>query len=1562
MLAPVLHVTDRHPVLIEHYPNVAMVDPYASVANPDNSTLAGAGLTVTIENGTVDDTLVVLDRGSASPYLRSGDDVYLDHVLIGTISKGQGTEPLRMTFGETFTLSDLNALIKDITLQHTGDVKTETRILRYELVGFPEASEPSHATVGLLHINELPTLVNLPGVEYTETKPPVAIAAQARVTEPDNANFAGGVLKVAIRRNGEDSDVLSLVPADANLTIASGELLWLGNTVGTISGGQDGTPLVASFNANATANIVQTIVRSISFQPIAQNPSRAERAISIELIDGHGDPTTGLTSVVRTVTVDIKPLNQAPGLSGLAPITYTESMPVVLIAPQAIVADPDNASLERGSLTVSILDGVVSDQLDIAAPPWTAGQLNYRFGELWFDDQQLATVYGGTNNQPLRIMFLPELSLELLQTVVRSLSFRAWGSTPNGAGRTIGLAFQNIDGEVSTSEVPATITWSNTAPQFGTTKHAIDYVEGTGPVFVAADDLILDPDSANFDRGKLRIDVTSAADPSDTLTIGGVGGVTVSAGDVLVDGTAIGRLRDTSTAISLTIDLNANASALTVQALVRSTRFETVDSSTGLGDRIIALSLSDGDGGTSLLRKVSIVTQPVGAPDNAPPQLASVTTSAQFYEKDPGTWILPTVVVNDDDSPNYTHGTLTFALQNNAEAADRIFIADYGPVTSSGNQLIVNAKTVGTFAGGVGTEPLVVMLNDRADDFVAGAIMRAARFASVSLNPAPASRRLAWRLTTGDGHTTEGLVTISVNRNVDRPFLDGLHPVRFESVEGMFDLNQGVRSIFEDVTLFDPDHPNYAGGNIYMDAPDAGARAGLLLFKQGPSGFEIKFDESLPSRYALYYKQQPIGLIWGGHGGGDLRVQLNENESVSGAVVEEFLHCVTLRVWNREYSEAEATFDVRVLIDSPYSSLEDKVAVTVDKIRGTPGLMVNGVQNLTFSTKFSENAQPIVPATWALVVNNESDSFAGGRLQVALVTGSHPDSFLSIRNQGNGAGQIGVDGNVVTLSGVPIGTFRGGSANWPLVVSFNYRADVDAVKALIRNVTFVHVGDNPPPSQLISYFITDREDGAATEPNFCTVNITAINDPSKLEVEGEGSYTEGGNDLPLAPQGDVSDPDSVNFSGGSLTVAFGSGAQSGDGIGIAPDSAAIPLPPDAKEAQPVAPLELRISAARDVATSSQAAPLPLYVDGVLVGSYRGGTATTPLQIFFNSSATQPRVQKLLHRILFGSDSEIGGTRTLNFTLKDGDGGTSNVAQVVARVTAVNDAPILKNSLAPALPTIQEDELSPAGTTVASLLSGAVTDPDIGARQGIAVTAASTLYGAWQYSLDAGKSWQAMGAVSESAARLVPGWARARFVPKTDFNGTVKLYYRAWDQTQGKVGGTYNLTGRTGGTTAFSAAFENASLTVAPVNDPPKLTLGGTLGYVHDSAPVTLAAGALVSDLDSANFYQGRLRVWITDGTSASNRLSIGAGFTVDANNNVLQNGVIIGKRVSSGLGTSELLITFSDKATPAIVQNLVRAIAFKTVGGSAGTRKILFTVSDGDGGLSAEATKTVNVS
>jgi len=165
-----------------------------------------------------------------------------------------------------------------------------------------------------------------------------------------------------------------------------------------------------------------------------------------------------------------------------------------------------------------------------------------------------------------------------------------------------------------------------------------------------------------------------------------------------------------------------------------------------------------------------------------------------------------------------------------------------------------------------------------------------------------------------------------------------------------------------------------------------------------------------------------------------------------------------------------------------------------------------------------------------------------------------------------------------------------------------------------------------------------------------------------------------------------------------------------------------------------------------------------------------------------------------------------------------------------------------------------------------------------------------------------------------------------------------------------------LTDGDGGT----SSVVSKQIAVVAVNDKP--TLGGIAGsvhYVHDAAGILLADTATVTDVDSTNFYGGEVRVLISRGASSSNRLSVGGSFVVDAGGYVKLGHTIIGTLIATN--KNELVVRFRSAATPVVVQQLLRSITFKTVGGLAGMRNMEFTVSDGDGGLSAKSTMTVNV-
>ena len=169
------------------------------------------------------------------------------------------------------------------------------------------------------------------------------------------------------------------------------------------------------------------------------------------------------------------------------------------------------------------------------------------------------------------------------------------------------------------------------------------------------------------------------------------------------------------------------------------------------------------------------------------------------------------------------------------------------------------------------------------------------------------------------------------------------------------------------------------------------------------------------------------------------------------------------------------------------------------------------------------------------------------------------------------------------------------------------------------------------------------------------------------------------------------------------------------------------------------------------------------------------------------------------------------------------------------VTPVNDAPMwVAGTPAAAMIGINEDNFISSGTTIATLASG-MTDVDAGAKKGIAIHSTSGVEsGSWQYTINGGLNWAnfaSLGASrNPSKAFLMPAngtLSRVRFVPNKDFNGTVRLGYYPWDQTQGMASGNFDLStaNKFGGTTAFGASTHYASLTVSAVNDAPVWATG-----------------------------------------------------------------------------------------------------------------------------------------
>jgi hypothetical protein len=210
--------------------------------------------------------------------------------------------------------------------------------------------------------------------------------------------------------------------------------------------------------------------------------------------------------------------------------------------------------------------------------------------------------------------------------------------------------------------------------------------------------------------------------------------------------------------------------------------------------------------------------------------------------------------------------------------------------------------------------------------------------------------------------------------------------------------------------------------------------------------------------------------------------------------------------------------------------------------------------------------------------------------------------------------------------------------------------------------------------------------------------------------------------------------------------------------------------------------------------------------------------------------------------------------TFKFGFAASTGSETNIHEIANLIYETpNIAPILTDTLV-TLNNIPEDSGTPTGavgtliSSIAAIGTGQnnITDPDTGAVAGVAITAANTTNGTLYYTTNGGTTWNALGAVSDTNARLLAADANTRiyFQPSANYNGPVTnaITFRAWDQTVGANGETGDTT-TNGDSTAFSTATDTADITVTPVNDQPSFTATNPAPVNENSGAQTLTSWA-----------------------------------------------------------------------------------------------------------------------
>jgi hypothetical protein len=350
----------------------------------------------------------------------------------------------------------------------------------------------------------------------------------------------------------------------------------------------------------------------------------------------------------------------------------------------------------------------------------------------------------------------------------------------------------------------------------------------------------------------------------------------------------------------------------------------------------------------------------------------------------------------------------------------------------------------------------------------------------------------------------------------------------------------------------------------------------------------------------------------------------------------------------------------------------DDVAITVNAVNDTPVL--------SSTPPVTTNEQTAVTIASGITVsdidldafNGGAGNYSGATLRAANNNGDNPSDLFTIVN---GTNYTVSGGNLVDGSNNVFATFTGGNGT-QLVITFT-STGTPATTALVQDVAqhiqYTNTSDAPPASVDVVIALNDGDfvsGNQGTEPNgsfldsiatdVVTVNITALNDAPVVDLNGAGigsdtaiTYTENDPATKLATAATVIDPDLLDFNTGTVTFQFS------NATGLGED-------------------RLTIINQGNGAGQIGVSGSTVSYGGTAIGTFAGGTdGSTPLVVTLNANANNAAVQALARDVAYSnvSDNPSGADRTVNVTVTDGDGGTSNVPTATVHVTPVNDAPV-----------------------------------------------------------------------------------------------------------------------------------------------------------------------------------------------------------------------------------------------------------------------------------------------
>jgi hypothetical protein len=544
------------------------------------------------------------------------------------------------------TLAQINTSLASVSYTAPLDVNGSRTLtmLTADLGHNPAPSQNDTDTVAMTidAVNDAPVVTASTGTAaYAEDDATgVVVDPAVTVDDVDDTHLEGATIQITTNRDASDDELTFSAQngiTQASWTAATGTLVLTGHAV------------EADY---------QAALRSIRFKADGDDPGDATRTVAFEVTDGDDDSATDSRDVTVTPSND-KPVVLTSG--GVTDFQESATPSAVAVDDGVVISDPDNASLDRVTLTIG--DGhQPTDVLAYATAHGIEGSYDSPTGVMTLEAAGAATVAPVAD----------------FQAAAREVTFETPSSAPGGSREVTFRARDtgSAESDAATAHKDISINNVNEAPVISDLSGTVAYAENDPAVTLDGDAGVSDADGQDLSGGGTVTITSETFRAGDELGFTNQGGVHGS--------------YDTSTGV---LSITGTGSADEYRDFVRSVTFRTVDDTPDTGDRLIEFRVDDGqpvDHASNSASKLVTVTAANDAPTADDQSISPTEDSPQAF----------TVTGSDPENDSLTfhtfsdppHGTITgsgasrtYTPDPDYSGADSFtFVADDGSLTDTG--------------------------------------------------------------------------------------------------------------------------------------------------------------------------------------------------------------------------------------------------------------------------------------------------------------------------------------------------------------------------------------------------------------------------------------------------------------------------------------------------------------------------------------------------------------------------------------------------------------------------------------------------------------------------------------------------------------------------------------------------------------------------------------------------------------------------------------------------------------------------------------------------------------